>query len=276
MAKSQITRGENGTITLTITIPADRVKKVLTEEISHAVANTTVSGFRKGKAPRNLVEAQLDQPKIREEVLRKLLPEFYLEAIKEHDIKPVITPKIHVEKMDEEKDWEFSATLAEAPEVKLNNYKDAVKKITAKSKIIIPGKEVAPPSMEEILKPILETATITIPPMLVEGEVDRLLSQMLDEVRRLGLTLDQYLASTGKKVEDLKKEFTQKAESDIKLEFILQKIAEEEKITVEPKEIDEALQKVKDEGERAALENNMYMLASILRQQKTLDYIKSL
>lgn len=273
---SQIKREENGTIVLTIQIPAEKVKKEWDEELKKLVGNTTIQGFRKGKAPADLVEKQVNTEKLKEEVLRKLLPDLYLEAVKEHNLKPVITPKIHVEKMDEGKDWEFTASVVEAPEVKLGNYKDAVKKITAKTKIIIPGKEPTPPSFEELMQPILETVNVTIPPLLIEGEVDRLLSQLLDEVKNLGMTLEQYLSSTGKTGEQLRNDYIQKAENDTKLEFILQKIAEEEKITVEQKEIDEALQKVKDESERKMMEQNMYMLASILRQQKTLDFIKNL
>ncbi len=63
---------------------------------------------------------------------------------------------------------------------------------------------------------------------------------------------------------------------DLKVEFALQKIAEEEKIVVEDKEIEEAIQKAKDETEKKHLESNRYLLASILRQQKTLDFIKNL
>ncbi|MBU4016946.1 hypothetical protein KKF69_05745, partial [Patescibacteria group bacterium] len=65
-------------------------------------------------------------------------------------------------------------------------------------------------------------------------------------------------------------------EEDMRLEFALQKIAETEKIVVEQKEIEEAIQKVKDEKEKIRLENNRYMLAAILRQQKTLDFLMGL
>ena len=102
------------------------------------------------------------------------------------------------------------------------------------------------------------------------------MSQTLDEVKRLGLTLDQYLASTGRKAEDLKKEYEQKAENDIKLEFVLQKIAQEEKITVEDKEVKEAILQAKSDAERQNLQANKYLLANILRQQKTLDFLKNL
>ena len=102
------------------------------------------------------------------------------------------------------------------------------------------------------------------------------MAQTLDEVKRLGLTLDQYLASTGRNTEALREEYAKKAEGDIKLEFILQKIAEDEKITVEEKEIDEAITQAKTEVERQNLQNNRYLLASIIRQQKTLDFLRNL
>jgi FKBP-type peptidyl-prolyl cis-trans isomerase (trigger factor) len=273
---SQIKRDPDGTITLTITIPADAVTKAWGSEVENATKNATVQGFRKGKAPAKIVEGNLDQEKVREDVLRKLLPQHYMDAVKEHSLNPIVTPKIHVQKMEQGSAWEFTATTAEAPEVKLNNYKDAVKTVTAKSKIIIPGKEPTPPSLDELLAPVLETATVSIPSIIVEGQVERLLSQLLDEIKTLGLTLEQYLASTNKTAEDLKKEYTQKAETDIKLEFILQQIAEDEKITIEQREIDEALAKTKDENERQALQSNIYMLASILRQQKTIDFLRNL
>ena len=98
----------------------------------------------------------------------------------------------------------------------------------------------------------------------------------MDEVKRLGLTLDQYLASTGRNTEALRTEYAKKAENDIKLEFLLQKIADDEKITVEETEIDEAIGQAKTEAEKQNLQNNRYLLASIIRQQKTLDFLRSL
>lgn len=269
----------NGTIRLTITIPSSDVKKTWEEVFEDVSKNAEVSGFRKGKAPRNLVEEKVDKEKIREEVLRKLLPIAYTEGVKTHGIKPIINPKIHVEKLEDpeiNKDWQFTALTCEAPIIKLGKYKENIQKITAKSKIIIPGKEKTEIKFEDIVKALLESVTAEIPGILVDNETDRLLSQTLEDVKKLGLTLDQYLSSTGKNPEILRAEYRAKAENDIKLEFALSKIAEEEKITVEKKEIDEAIQSAKSEDERKNLESNRYLLASILRQQKTLDFLKNL
>ena len=274
--KSILAKQDDGTIQLTITIPWGVVKKAKEEALEAYLASAQLPGFRKGKAPKKLVEKNINQDHLREETLRKLLPEGYVEALKEHALKPILNPKIHVEKLEDDKDWTFTAFTAEAPEIILGDYKDAVKKVTAKSKIIVPGKEPTQANFEDISKAILETATVKIPKIIIDQEVDRLLAQTLDEVKRLGLTLDQYLASTGRNTEALRQEYEKKAENDIKLEFLLQKIAEAEKITVEEKEIDEAITQAKTDAEKQNLQNNRYLLASIIRQQKTLDFLRQL
>jgi FKBP-type peptidyl-prolyl cis-trans isomerase (trigger factor) len=269
-------REEDGTIQLTVTLPWELIKKTKEEVIVEHVNNAQMPGFRKGKAPRKIVEENLNQDHLREDILKKLLPQGYVEALKEHKINPVLSPKVHVDKLEDNKDWVFTALTAEAPEVILGKYKDAIQKITAKSKIVIPEKEQTTVSFEEISKALLESTTIKIPNIIIEQEVDRLLSQTLDEVKKLGLTLDQYLASTGRNTEQLRAEYQTKAETDIKLEFVLQKVAETENIKVEDKEIDEAITQAKTDAERQNLQNNRYLLAGIIRQQKTLDFLKNL
>ncbi len=271
-----IKRDEDGTIQLTVTIPWELVKKTKEEVIEEHTKEAQMPGFRKGKAPKKLVEENLDQEHLREDVLKKLLPQGYVEALKEHKLNPVLNPKVHVEKLEDGKDWAFTALTAEAPEVTLGKYKDAVAKVTAKGKIIVPGKEQAQVSFEDISQALLESVSLQIPKIIIEQEVDRLLSQTLDEIKRLGLTLDQYLASTGRTIEALRADYQKKAETDIKLEFVLQKIAASEGIKVEDKEIDEAIAQAKTDAERQNLANNRYLLAGIIRQQKTLDFLRQL
>jgi FKBP-type peptidyl-prolyl cis-trans isomerase (trigger factor) len=277
---SAIQKEENGTITLTITVSSGDVKKTWDEVVDEAVKTTELPGFRVGKSPRHLVEEKLDKAKIREAVLKKLLPRYYVDAVQEHNLKPIMNPKIHVDpnviSADKSKDWQFTATTCEMPEVKLGNYKQGVQEITAKSKIVVPGRERQEAKLDDITKALLENVDTKIPQILIDQEIDRLLSQTLDDVKRLGLTLDQYLSSTGKTPETLRNSYKHKVENDLTLEFALQKIAGEEKISVEEKEIEEAIQKAKDENERKHLESNRYLLANVLRQQKTLDFLKNL
>ncbi len=274
--ESTIEKQEDGTIILNITIPSKIVKDATEIVLEEVVKSANVAGFRKGKAPKKIVEGKVDKDKVKEEVLKKLLPQAYAQAIKKHDIKPIISPRIHVEILEDDKDWKFTASTCEAPQVDLNGYKENVKKITAKSKIIVPGKESKEANFEEIMAELQKSVNVKVSKIIVEQEVERLLAQTLDEIKRLGLTLDQYLASTHRTVEDLKKEYETKAINDIKIEFALQKIAAEEKIIVTDTDINEAIKNAKDENERKGLEANKYLLASIIRQQKTLDFLKKL
>lgn len=271
-----IVRHEDGTIDLHITIPQEKVKKTYEQVMDQVVANAKLPGFRPGKAPRKVVEESTDPSKVKEEVLKQLVPEFYIEAVQKHQIKPVVNPRINVEKIEDGADWEFTASTCEMPKVELGNYKDAVAKVTAKSKIVLPGKEQEKPNLDEIIRTVVENVKVTIPQLLVDYEADRLLSQTLDEIKRLGLSLDQYLSSTNKTPVDLRKDYEQKAINDMTVEFTLSQIADSENITVEPKEIDEAIQKAKDDSEKAHMEANRYLLTSILRQQKTLDFLQNL
>jgi len=274
--KSTLTRLDDGTIQLTIPLSWTDVQKTREEVILGAIERAELPGFRKGKAPRTMVEKSLDAVKIKDEVLKKLLPQAYMSAVQEQNLKPIMNPKIQVQKIEDVKDWEFVALTVEIPEINLGNYKEAVKKITAKSKIFIPGKESTETNFDEIMKAVIKSVQVKIPSLLIDQEVDRLLSHTIDEIKRLGLSLDQYLASTGKTAESLREDYRVKAESDVKTEFALQKIADTENITVEEKEVEEAINKSKDDAERQNLEANKYLLASIIRQQKTLDFLRQL
>ena len=274
--KSQITRLEDSTITLKITVPWSEVSKTREEVLGEMANSANLPGFRKGKAPKKIVEENLDKARVREEVLRHLLPKAYVEAVKEHNLKPIIDPKVHVLPLIDEKDWEFEAVTCEEPEVNLGDYKKRVKDATAKSKIIVPGKENEGPKLDDIIKALLEAASVKLPKILIDYETDKLLSQTLSEIKKLGLTLDQYLASTGKNADMLRLEYAGKATNDLKLEFVLRKVAETEKITVEEADLQKTIDKAKNEEEKKNLSANKYLLASILRQQKTLDFLRNL
>ena len=189
---------------------------------------------------------------------------------------PIITPHIHIEVFTEGTDIVFTAETCEEPKIVLGKYKDEVKKITAKSKIIVPGKEEKKASLDEILEAALKTAKIVIPQILVESETSRLLSQMLDELKKLGLTLDQYLSSKKLDAEQLRNEYKKKAEQDLQLEFFLRSVADEEKITVEKEDIELALASIENPSEREEIMKNPYLVASIIRQQKTITFLSSL
>jgi trigger factor len=269
-----ISRQTDGTIDLTITIPWADVAKSYEDTIVEMVKKTELPGFRAGKAPRELVEKNLDKTKIYEEVLKVLIPGTYNEAITQEKLKPIVNPKIELKEATENKDWVFHAYTCERPAISLGDYKTAIGGL--KSKILKPGEEPKKPTLDELLAALYGTATITLPSLLIEHEVNRLLSELIDQTKKLGLTVEQYLASTQRTSETIKKEYEEQARRTLTLEFSLEEIADGEGVIVSDDDIDAVIKTGKTDEEKEMLSKQRYYLASVLRRQKTLDYLATL
>ncbi|MBI3385482.1 hypothetical protein HY031_00135 [Candidatus Gottesmanbacteria bacterium] len=283
---STLNKLTDGTIELTMTIPWADVSKTYEHLVNQTVQNAELPGFRKGKAPRDLVEKSLDKAKLYEEVLKVIIPEAYNDAITEHKLKPVISPKVELKEANEGKDWIISALTCQKPAVTLGNYKQAISDLKAgkQKKIWVPGAEPKPddkdkptkPTLDEILRAVYSTVTVSIPALLVENEVNRLLSDLIDQTKKLGLSVEQYLASTNRTAESIRREYEEQGKRTLTLEFALEEIADKEGVLISDDEIDTVIKTAKTEDEQKALSAQRYYLASLLRRQKTLDTIASL
>lgn len=284
-----ITRLNDGTIELNLTIPWTDVKTSYDATVDKAVENAEITGFRKGKAPRNLVEEKLDKAKVYEEVIGLLLPKVYNEAVTAEKLKPIITPKVELKEATENKDWLIRILTCEKPTLTIGDYKKAILELksTKQKKIWVPGEEPKTDevgktenqnkvTLDELLKALYGIVTVTLPELLMEHEVNRLLSDLIDQTKKLGLTVEQYLASTGRNAESIRSEYTEQARRSLTLEFALEDIADKEGILISDDDIDTVIKSSKSEEEQKALSTQRYYLASILRRQKTLDFLSSL
>src|SRR5574340_1589385 len=118
-----LTRLAGSAFELTITIPWADVKRIYDTVFTELSAQIEVEGFRKGKAPKEAIAAKLDKSQVYGEVINRILPESYSQALKEHGLKPVIRPEVQIATAEEEKDWQFIARAVERPQVDLDNYK---------------------------------------------------------------------------------------------------------------------------------------------------------
>lgn len=271
-----IVKKPDGTIEITIVIPWSTALKAREEIEANLLKEVQVAGFRKGEAPKNIARAKLNTELVKEEMLKKTIGKAYNEAVEQYKLLPIISPHIHIEVFEDGTDIMFTAETCEEPQLTLGKYKEEIKKVNSKGKILIPGKEEEKPTIDDVLTAGISTSKITIPSILIENEVSRLLSQMLDELKKIGLTLDQYLKSRNLDPEKLRQEYEKKAEHDLKLEFFLRKVGDEEKITVDKEDIEKALNTIEDPKEREEIMKNPYLVASIIRQQKTLDFLTQL
>jgi len=281
---STLNRLPNGNIELTITIPWKKVKIAYDKTLEKFVKQTEIKGFRKGKAPKKLIEEKVGRETLYEETLKELIPQAYLEAVQEHKIQPIINPQLKLTSAAWEKDWQIIATTCELPEVKLGDYKGEIKKALAVEKIWIPGKDKKEkkPTTEDklgkIFKTLLETCQLQIPELLIEDEINRMLSRLIDQTARLGLTIEQYLVSQKKSVEQLKTEYHQQAEELLKLEFILSAIADEEKIQVAEEEVEKLIEAIPDDKTKKALQTpeQKIFIRQLLKKRHVIDNLSSL
>ncbi|MCX6725826.1 MAG: trigger factor [Candidatus Shapirobacteria bacterium] len=274
----------DGTLELTITIPWTRISETYKESLSHLAEKIAVKGFRKGKAPSKIVEEKIGKQEIFEETLKEILPKIYLEAVKEHQIQPIVNPQISVNSLEENKDWQIKAITCELPKAELGDYKGEIKKALNTEKIWVPGKDQKTPEenesqkLEKIFKTLIQTVKISIPTILLEDEINRMLSRLIDQTAKLGLTVEQYLASVNKTTEQIKKEYQTQAEKTLKLELILSTIADEEKIQVNDDEIQKMIEAIPDQKTKESFqipEQKVY-LKQLLRKRHVIDNLAKL
>ncbi|MCX6793649.1 MAG: trigger factor, partial [Candidatus Gottesmanbacteria bacterium] len=278
---STMDRKTDGSVSLTITIPWADVAVTYEKVVVDMVKNAELPGFRIGKAPRELVEKNLDKTKVYEEALKTLIPTSYNAAVTEQKVKPIVNPKIELKDATENKDWIFIAHTCEEPTVTVGDYKKAITELKASKgkKIWKPGDPMedkdrdTKPTLDELLMTLYKNVTVTLPPLLIEHEVNRLLSELIDQTKKLGLTVEQYLASTQRTSETIKKEYEEQARRTLTLEFALEEIADHEGILVSDDDIDTVIKTGKTDEEKKTLEGQRYYLASVLRRQKTLDFL---
>lgn len=108
---------------ITITIDADAFEEAMVKSYNKNKKNISIQGFRKGKAPRKMVEKLYGPEVFYEDAANFAIPDAYEEAAKESGLEIVSRPEIDVVEIEKGKDFVFTATVAVKPEVTLGDYK---------------------------------------------------------------------------------------------------------------------------------------------------------
>lgn len=276
------------------------------ETFDELAQNVSAPGFRKGKAPREIAARHINPQKLYEQVVRKLLPDMYTELVEKEKLNPVTSPSVELTEAKDENPWKLTIQVAEIPEVKLKDYKKKVAEIHQKAKSATkkteatgdkktiseeekPKKKVQKvsentpeadkkltASLSEVFATLLANTECEIPDLLVQEEVNRKLGQLVDDVRKVGLTLDKYLESKQTTLDNLKTQYAKDTDEMYKIEFVLAKIAEEEKLMVDQAELDAVLAGAKTDKEKEIAKANLAWYETLLRKQKVIDFLNNL
>ena len=110
-------------VKLSFTAPASAFEEAVQKAYIKNRSQFQVQGFRKGKAPRKLVERMYGDTIFFDDALDILFPDAYIEAVEKEDLHPVSQPKVDVEDIVKGEDVKFTCEVFVFPEIKLGEYK---------------------------------------------------------------------------------------------------------------------------------------------------------
>ena len=119
----QVEKLEKNMAKLTIEASAEDFEKAIQKVYLKARGRINIPGFRKGKAPRKLIEKMYGTGVFYEDAANDLIPTAYAEALKDCDLEIVSRPEINVTQIESGKPFIFTAEVAVKPEVTLGEYK---------------------------------------------------------------------------------------------------------------------------------------------------------
>lgn len=122
--KSTLTKKEDNLVSLNIVVPAKEADSAYNMAVSHISQHINIDGFRKGKAPKAVVERHVGVDRIKQEALEMILPKQLNQAIYDNKLDVISQPAITDYQFEAGKDLEVTVEVETRPEVKLADYKN--------------------------------------------------------------------------------------------------------------------------------------------------------
>ncbi|MFZ2153170.1 MAG: trigger factor [Microgenomates group bacterium] len=251
-------------IKATFTVPT--IDKQYQKVLTSAQSNMDIKGFRKGKAPLDMVKDRLHDHVLIEETLTGLITTMYGEIIKTNHLHPIIQPQLKIVNppLTLDKEWQIEVTGCELPEIKLSDkYQDEIKKINKAAKD-------DNDRLNQTISCLLKSSTVDLPEILVKNDVENKLSQLVDQTEQAGLTVQAYLKSKNTTLDQYKKDLETQIHQEWITNLAIDNIAKTNKIDVSQAEVDDIISKNKD------MAKNLNLVYYLLTQQKVFQFLKNL
>ena len=120
---SKLEKIEKNTATLEIEVSEEQFEKGIQKAYKKNVGRFNIPGFRKGKAPRVIIERYYGEGVFYEDAINEVCPEAYQAAVDQHNLHPVDRPEIDIVQLEKGKPFIFKAIVTVKPEVVLGDYK---------------------------------------------------------------------------------------------------------------------------------------------------------
>lgn len=296
-------------VAIDVVIPADTFESYREKALKNAGEHIEIPGFRKGKAPLNLLEKEIKPMALLEEMAGLAIDEHYPKIIVDEKIDAIGRPMINITKIAAKNDLEFTATVAVLPVVKLPDYKKiAAKENGKKAEVTVTDEELEGAIKElkkarehneihqrgekhdhaefekqefdatltdeyvkqlgpfesvadfkekfrenikmekqgrerekariAIIEEIANATEAELPDVLVQNELEQLVARLQADIAQAGIPFDEYLKHIKKTEEDMRKDLLPDAEKRSKVELIMVKIGEAEKLSAKDEDIE--------------------------------------
>lgn len=286
-----------------ITIPQDEADLAYNIALNRMAKSVKVAGFRKGKVPPKVAEEHLNRESIVEEALRDIVPSLYSQQIEKDKVKPLTYPEFRIVSIKKGGDWVVEAHVGERPTINLKGYKPVVKKALKEAEQEIrsqekarkkhekecedkkhPHKEPTKRELDNMRLNFIYKALVThvhpqIQEKLVKEEAENDIKNLMNQLKQYNITFEKYLESRKMTADDFTNEFAANALTRIQISFIVDQVAEEEKITVTQKELDAEIDQIQDEKlkeQRRKDQRYLEMMEQALMRDKVADFLVSL
>lgn len=317
--KKTIKKLPKSQVLIEVTIPKETFESYRDKALAHMGEHMEITGFRKGKAPKHIVEKSVKPSSILEEMAEHTVGEHFSKILVDEKIDAIGRPKITITKLEKDTDFEFNAIIDVFPDVELPDYKKIAAKINKDKKDIEvsdeeldkaiielkkarahsekihdeeTGEEINHEHKEEeekfdanltdeevkkfgpfesvddfkekyranikfekesqerekrrvaMLDGIIAETNMELPDVLIESELENLIGRLKADITNAGLKFEDYLNHIKKTEDDVRKEHLPDAEKRAKMEFIMYKIGDAEKLAPKPEEIDREVKRL--------------------------------
>jgi len=120
---ANIIKKEKNIVSIEFTVSREEFDKAIDKAYLKLRNSITIQGFRKGKAPKHMIEKKYGKNVFYDDAIDIALYDAYPEVIKELDLDPINRPQIDVKEIEDDKDLVFTADIEVMPEVELGQYK---------------------------------------------------------------------------------------------------------------------------------------------------------
>ncbi len=335
---------------ITAELPASEMSKYYDEALNEAQKEAEVDGFRKGNAPRDVVESNVGQGALMQKAAEKAIQDEYPRLLEAHKISPLGQPQVTITKIAPGSDLGFRVKTAVMPSVELGDYKKAAREALKNNPLPespeITDKEIedvvynlrasraledkkqkgeevpAPESLTEedlpeltdefvaslgefsdlddfytkirehlkrqktnqeqdkqwaaIVDAVIAEASIPVPQVLIDSELDKMMAQLKDDITRAGLSFEDYCTKVGKSEEDIRSEWTDNAKKRAQTQLALNAIASQESIHPDPEAVEQQAQHLMEHYGDADPERVRVFVETQLTNEKTLSFLTSL